>query len=240
VQALYNIGAANIAHSNTTALSSGLVGYWTFDGGATHWNTGKVDDVSGHGNTGQLINMSTTTSPVPGKIGQAIQFNGPHLGQFIDLGTSNALTPSRFTITAWVYQNNQSCFNYIYSNARDTGGSYNGIDFKVYCYGQLAGTNWNGTAYSINASFALPAGKWNHVAFSYDGAFMRLYVDGAQAQTPVAQTVDPATPASFMTAIGSMGNGAGTYTLDGKLDDVRIYNRALSAQEVKQLYSMGR
>jgi len=62
VQALYNIGAANVAHSNTIALSSGLVGYWTFDGGTTHWDTGKVDDVSGHGNTGQLINMSTTTN----------------------------------------------------------------------------------------------------------------------------------------------------------------------------------
>jgi hypothetical protein len=104
VQALYNIGAANIAHSNTTALSSGLVGYWTFDGGATHWNTGKVDDVSGQNNTGQLINMSTTTSPVPGKIGQALKFNGV-TNQYVNVGDLD--TPNTMSVSIWVKSNKQ-------------------------------------------------------------------------------------------------------------------------------------
>ena len=65
-------GAANVAHSNTVSLSNGLVGYWSLDGSQTNWTTGKTSDSSGQGNTGQLISMSTSTSPVAGKIGQAL------------------------------------------------------------------------------------------------------------------------------------------------------------------------
>ena len=55
IQQLYAQGAANIDHSNTVALSSGLVGYWTFDGSQTNWTTGKTNDSSGKGNSGQLL-----------------------------------------------------------------------------------------------------------------------------------------------------------------------------------------
>jgi hypothetical protein len=61
---------------NYLTLSRGLVGYWPFDGKTTNWATGITADLSGNNNTGQLISMSTTTSPVPGKIGQALKFNG--------------------------------------------------------------------------------------------------------------------------------------------------------------------
>jgi hypothetical protein len=51
-------------------------GYWTFDGQNTHWNTNTTEDLSGQGNTGTLVSMSTTSSPTRGKIGQALNFNG--------------------------------------------------------------------------------------------------------------------------------------------------------------------
>ncbi len=73
---LYKLGTANAGHSNTTAVSNGLVGYWTFDGGVTNWTTGTTQDVSGTGNTGSLSTMSTSSSPTVGKIGQAFTFNG--------------------------------------------------------------------------------------------------------------------------------------------------------------------
>jgi hypothetical protein len=71
---LYALGTATIGHSTPTV--NGLLGYWTFDGPTLHWSTGKIDDASGQGNTGQMIGMSTTTSVTPGKIGQALKFNG--------------------------------------------------------------------------------------------------------------------------------------------------------------------
>jgi hypothetical protein len=101
VQQLYAQGAATVAHSNTTALSSGLVGYWSFDGGTLNWNTGTVQDVSGNGNTGQLISMSTTTSVVAGKIGSALNFNGST--SYVNAGTNSVLGPTNnLSISAWV------------------------------------------------------------------------------------------------------------------------------------------
>ena len=73
VKQLYNLGTANAAHSPSgpaAPLSNGLVGYWTFDGSATNWRTNTTADLSGNGNTGPLISMSTTTSPAAGKIGR--------------------------------------------------------------------------------------------------------------------------------------------------------------------------
>src|SRR3990167_11497282 len=60
----------------SASLTTGLVGYWTFDGKDTNWGTNKTNDLSGQGNTGTLTNMSTTTSPVVGKIGQGLKFDG--------------------------------------------------------------------------------------------------------------------------------------------------------------------
>ena len=55
---------------NTVAISNGLIGYWPLDGAVTNWATGKTLDISGNGKTGTLLNMSTSTSPAAGKIGQ--------------------------------------------------------------------------------------------------------------------------------------------------------------------------
>jgi hypothetical protein len=75
VMQLYKLGTATIGHSNEKFMTNGLVGYWTFDGSATNFRTNTTADLSGNGNTGTLVNMSTTTSPVAGKIGQALTFN---------------------------------------------------------------------------------------------------------------------------------------------------------------------
>ena len=68
--------SVRLGDSNTNSLSKGLVGYWPFDGNTTSWTTNTTQDVSGNGNTGHLVGMSTTTSPVPGKIGGALNFKG--------------------------------------------------------------------------------------------------------------------------------------------------------------------
>ena len=56
--------------------TDGLVGYWSFNGADMNWSTGQALDRSGNSNNGTTTNMSTTTSPVPGKVGQALKFDG--------------------------------------------------------------------------------------------------------------------------------------------------------------------
>ena len=75
--------------SNNTSLSNGLVGYWPLDGAVTNWNTNTTLDLSGQGNTGQLNAMSTTSSPVAGKIGQALKLDGTD--DYVNLGKGSSL-----------------------------------------------------------------------------------------------------------------------------------------------------
>jgi hypothetical protein len=204
-QALYKIGAANVTHSNTTALSSGLVGYWTFDGGTTHWNTGKVDDVSGQGNTGQLINMSTSTSPVPGKIGGALKFNGST--SYVSEGTS--------------ISNIQSVAFWAKATTGVSQGLINLTGSSVYISTNasrvISGTGFTSPTYYVDGIASTTPGL-------YDANWHRIVVTGTAAITGSQIEIGRANSVYF----------------GGTLDDVRIYNRALSAWEVSQLYAMGR
>ncbi len=65
-------GTATAEIAPTSVVPSGLVGYWPFDGKDINWTANTTADVSGKGNTGTLVGMSTTTSPVMGKMGQAL------------------------------------------------------------------------------------------------------------------------------------------------------------------------
>jgi Concanavalin A-like lectin/glucanases superfamily len=96
VKQLYSSGAVTIGHSNAL-ISNGLVGYWTFDGGSIDWRTNTVRDMSGNGNTGSLISMSTTSSPTLGKSGQALNFGGAGRVQVLD-----SFVPTAYSISAWV------------------------------------------------------------------------------------------------------------------------------------------
>src|SRR3989338_722143 len=92
-------------------IDRGLVGYWTMNGSDIDWATGVVSDASGNGNTGQLISMSTTTSPVIGIVGQGLKFT---LSDNINLGATNNLafaTTSSFTMSAWIKSDSISSFS---------------------------------------------------------------------------------------------------------------------------------
>src|SRR3989338_2640061 len=74
-----NVRAAKINAPQTTLNTSGLVGYWTFDGADTPWTSSTAAttlDKSGNNNTGTLTSMNRATSPTEGKIGQALNFDG--------------------------------------------------------------------------------------------------------------------------------------------------------------------
>jgi hypothetical protein len=236
VQELYNIGAANVAHSNTTALSSGLVGYWNFDGGTTHWNTGKVDDVSGNGNTGQLINMSTSTSPVAGKIGQALKFDGT--SSYVNIPASASLTSTNtMTVSAWVKTASSSP----YILAMDPGCAKSTTHCGPYSLSTINGGRFtinNFTGVVIDSSVSIADGKWHHVVGTYDKVNAKIFVDGVQTGSTAYSNSISGT--SLPIRIGGDDRTPVGNFFPGTIDDVRIYNRALSASEVQALYRMGR
>src|SRR3989338_3488894 len=85
-----NTHAARITSPSQNYL--GLVGYWTMDGADTVWTSATAAttlDKSGNGNTGTLTNMSRSSSPVSGKIGQGLEFDGGE--DYVDAGNTTPL-----------------------------------------------------------------------------------------------------------------------------------------------------
>ena len=248
VQQLYQLGAANVAHSNAgtnAPLSSGLVGYWTMDGSHTHWNTGTEDDSSGNGNTGSLVGMSTSTSPVAGKIGQALQFNGSsgYLYTTTNQGSGTAL--NTMTASAWFKTAVASGHKIVGLENTQTGTGSTLYDRQIYMGtdGKIYGYVWDGAAKYVTSTAAYNDGKW-HLAtiVIVSNSTMSLYIDGAYiTSTAIGTPFDSYSPSFWR--VGSYKNAATNGSdgyFSGSIDDVRIYNRALSASEVQQLYNMGR
>jgi len=78
------------------------------------------------------------------------------------------------------------------------------------------------------------AGEWHHIATTYDGQSMKIYVDGEEvASTAKSGTINSSN--SVHAAIGNQPPGVGDRPFDGKIDEVYLINRALSANEVAEL-----
>jgi hypothetical protein len=242
VQQLYAQGSANIAHSNTVTLTTGLVGYWTFDGSNTNWRTNTTADSSGQGNTGTLVAMSTTTSPVPGKIGGALKFNGTNNSINVPNSVSLQLT-NAITISAWIYGKNNWTHpiegSTIVAKRDFTGSNLINYDFEVNTGGFLQFLSADSSIFSTDNTTSLSIGKWYFVSVTYDSSNVRFYVNGTQVSS-FAQTAAMASNTTLVSigrTIRPHNSNFGEF--QGNLDDVRIYNRALSAQEVAQLYAAG-
>src|SRR3989344_2221602 len=238
IKQLYNTASPKYGVSQTvgqttncdSGLSCGLVGYWTFDGKDTDWTTQKTNDLSGSGNHGTLTNMSTTTSPAYGKIGQGLVFDGGD--DYVGTSYNGQLT--NFTVCAWF-------------KADDiTPSLYQRIVDKSYSTGMWIGArsgvanNWGGGVLDSSAPFGryitLSAGQWHHLCSKREGTTHTIVGDGGAVST--SGTVSSSALSNEVLRIGISSVLAAPF--NGLIDDVRIYNRALSADEISQLYNLGR
>ncbi|OHA29641.1 MAG: hypothetical protein A3B08_03430 [Candidatus Taylorbacteria bacterium RIFCSPLOWO2_01_FULL_43_44] len=228
IKALYNMGQATINKTPVNRLNQGLVGYWTFDGKDTATN---IKDVSGNGNHGLLQPTNATSSmKVAGKIGQGLKFNGSTQSV---AAVSKVDVTDAMTLTYWI-RNDKNAESYI-GNMRWNGVSGYAMTLNngIFYWG-------NGTsqqAWSSGATSGL--GKWNHIVITLDANRITSYKNGAYVNS-VAKSISGNVGSGGYTLKLGMDASPGSYYLKGTLDDVRIYNRALSASEVKSLYNMGR
>ncbi|MFI5316441.1 MAG: LamG domain-containing protein, partial [Myxococcota bacterium] len=200
------------------ASSAGLVAAYGFD----ESSGSSVNDVSGSGNTGFLVTGATRTSA--GKFGGAVVFDGAT--GLITIADSPSLDlTSGMTLEAWVYPTQPP------SDWRDI--IYKALDLYYLegaspQNGGAPGTGGTFTSGQLFAASALPQNTWSHLAATYDGTTLRLYLNGTQIGTK-AQTGPIHTSTAPLT-IG--GDGAYSQFWGGKIDEVRVYNRALSASEI--------
>jgi hypothetical protein len=251
VKALYNTtagGRTNVSQTSTsTPLSNGLVGHWTFDGKDTNWATGVTLDKSGHGNSGQLTNMATRTSSVVGKIGQALKFDG--LNDYVNMGNTVDQDTNNLTISVWVRKTTSSNLDVILGKA-DNVTPIASAGFRLWTSlgNDIRFTAHDGVdtdSFIYSPSPPISNGEWNHMVISWvkgsdplfywNGVLTACFSSCTSSQFPVIDSLSNAN--NFV--IGARSSG-GAYFNNGSIDDVRIYNRALSATEIKQLYNMGR
>lgn len=233
-----------VAASPTTLVAKGLVGYWTLDGNDTSWGTGITNDMSGQGNHGQLISMSTTTTPVVGQIGQALKFDGA--ASVVSIGASkfNFLKTSAFSGCAWFRTSLLTTDQILtdYNKGTSPGWMLN-VNNTASTFVNFAVVNAAGGAgVFVRGSTVVTDNKWHHTCFTYDGtvttAGTKLYVDGsAETLTNVLADSDPGVLVDSGTFIGKRGDSTGLFS--GNIDDVRLYNRVLSPSEVTLLYNGG-
>ena len=195
-----------------------LVGEWRFD----EVNPRDVClDSSGNGNSGK----PTGTTVVEGKSGKARSFNGR--GDSIVIPPINI--PKAVTVAAWVYSSNfrQNGF-VITKNPVNTQWA---LIFESDGY-----LKWRGTGFEKNVKCAAPANNtWHYIVGKHDGTTGSLYVDGVLCASGALPAIGNA--AGSITIGGFEGGKA--YYFSGRIDEVRIYNRALSDSEIAELYKQG-
>lgn len=220
---------------NSTAagnINQGLVGYWNFNGNA--------HDSTPYRGNGTLINTPTLTTDRKGRSNAAYSFTYGSL-QEISVPDSVPLSPTTaMSVSLWFkgsvqntsYDTSGSTAGLI---AKDIGGSVaqNPIyEFKIsngiLCFGTTDNTNVNQT---ITYSGLLDT-NWYQAVGTFDGYTMKLYVNGAYVNSKTQVTLDDSTGAL---RIGRQKSGFDRY-FNGTIDEVRVYNRALSAAEVQTLY----
>ena len=244
IKRLYRIGGTlklgSSQAQNTGSLTQGLVGYWSFDE-STHGTT-SVADLSGNNNRGHLINGPQKAI---GKIGQGLSFDG--VDDYVFVSSSHILTSNNWTAAGWckVSGAGGDGHNILFESGDDLGATVSGISLR--CYRQSApignasilavvGAN---SEEVVNSTSPLPLNTWIHVTGVKEGTSLLLYINGALNNSATLSSAIMDYTGDIVETVISTDNSR-TGTVKGALDDVRVYNRALSADEIKRLYNLGR
>jgi hypothetical protein len=214
-----------------------LAGWWPASGNAS--------DVVGS-NNGTLQNGATATTAGP--VGSAFAFDG--VDDYVEIPDATALKPTNLTVECWVrfdaldtpgasdpgwlylvFKKNSQSYNfegYTLMKTRPPGLGKDVLSFIISSVGH--------TPAQVNGTTAVVTGQWYHVAGSYDGATAKLYVNGVQeGAQPASFALDYGSRPLFIGTSGESWNGR----LAGAVDEVSIYSRALSADEIAAVYSSG-
>lgn len=229
-------GTSSVLGANTqnmpAALSNGLAGYWKMDEGTST----TANDSSGNSNTGTLTNSPTWAT---GKYSYATSFAGSN--QHINAGSGSSLDDlTTLTVSAWIYPTTVSGWHVIARKGTSGNGwsfqqSDNILEFQADCSGgAYKETGQNGTTLTTNT--------WHFVTLVWTGGCTNpnatLYVNAVDELGLVTSngsgSYNSDAGQDLMIAIDGDGTSG---DFEGSIDEMRIYNRALSPAEVSQLYN---
>ncbi len=223
---------ASSATGNMNVIKETAVGHWTFEEG-----TGtKTYDLTANNNDGDFVRNPQW---VEGYKGTGIEFNGSD--NLIKIPDSPSLDLSvAGTISCWVYLNNYNR----YGELLDKGNKKNAWKYTAY---SLHFNNWNSkiASFTIHGEYSsltqtlktsdLELKKWHNITATFDSSYLKIYLDGELSSVAENKTgVLRNSPGALI--IGGRCEESPYYSLDGKVDEVVIWNRALSVNEVKSIF----
>jgi len=223
VLSLYQDTNSHITDPNY--VPGGIVSEWKFDG--------DVLDSSGSGNDG----VNNGASFVDGKIGNALEFDG--VDDYVEVLDNGNLEPTEITISMWVYPTTWTHSTHVALITKRSAMD-NGFMFFQLSNGNLNVDFGGGGVSSINrwdTGYLPPINQWTQVIYTYDGAGGTLYVNGDyESSTSKGVGSNVASPGNLR--IGSDSSGV-RYLFKGSIDEVAIYDKALTSEEVQHLYNQG-
>jgi hypothetical protein len=220
VSALYNLGNG-YSHTGT---ENGLVSVWHMN--ESSWN---IQDTSGVGNNGTAY--KGVTYDADGKFETALSFDG--VDDYVEVADDTSLNQNKtITVSAWIYPRNINVWGWkriIEKNSwiKDGWTFYHSLFYDPELHVSIDGDD-------VNTNQVIAESQWQHVAFTYNSTHLNIYYNGAEVYSAQKEytlyTTNPLT-------IGA-ANGGGDY-FNGTIDEVAIWNRSLSATEIKKLYKRG-
>ncbi len=194
-----------------------LLGHWTFEGVGGCW----VPDVSGHRHPGLL---TAPMKAVDGKRGKALEFTG---AGFVDIGPAADLNvKDALTLAAWILPRATGAMRLI--DKGPAGGS-DAYMLDTHPENNLRFVSRIATLGAPGVK--LPEGQWAHVAAVVGSGHVRLYLNGKQVAEQAAAMA--LTPSDLPLRLGAASHGGDRFV--GLMEDVRVYSRALSAEEIGAL-----
>jgi len=223
-------------------MTKGLVGYWGMGEGAGQY----AYDGSGNNNTGTLGSGSNPDSSDPtwttGKVGGALSFDG--VNDYVNAGTAASLniTGSELTLEAWVKISSwagMGGYAAIVENYQDVAGNGGYLIERESTNNWLLFGLWSAAGFKgcYSTTAPLVENTWYHIAGVFNGTSMILYLNASPRKT---DTFAATTIASSSNPVVIGGRTAVGHNFNGTIDEPRIYNRALSAEEIRYHYNRGR
>ncbi len=205
-----------------------LVGYWKFD--SVNASNYTLDATNNH-NDGQLMNGSATCFNnadcirlANGYRKSGLVFDG--VDDYVFIGNKKTLDiTNEITISAWI--------NY-HADGTDHSIAGKGTNYLVFIRDSSKEIGWyNGNPYFSSGANVLPD-VWNHIVVTNNGTTAKFYKNGNYISS-VNQGLGSAVSVAF--AIGRDNGGSGVSAFNGTIDDVHVWNRSLSEDEIKALYN---
>jgi hypothetical protein len=219
--------------------TSGLVGWWPFNGNA--------NDESGSGNNG-TVNGSTLTTDRFGNTNKSYSFDG--VNDFIEIAYNNSLNNSTGSVSAWIKTNgllsNNQMLIYGQGQGRPTicVNSSNNHKARLQWHQQLSGIA-NGWAMVTSLS-NIDNSQWVNIVGVYDTIMLKIYINGVLESNYIASYTQwncslynyhiGGFNATSISCGGSLGI---SQVFNGQIDDIGVWNRALTDCEIKKLYNSG-